>query len=756
MKNVVFIIQFFILCIVSKNIEAQTISGHVYIDVDFIVGYSNGDRGIGGVKVNLYNNCNNGAMVASSISDSDGFYTFNVSNGDYKVAIDANDLTNGTTVPKNCCFQITNALQNEKCEFSQEIPNCTSNPYSVDNLCEEAFDNPLLELPVIGDIACGRNPPELGPWHPAPHCEGVFSNTSFYGFIAGSGSYSVQITVFSCAGKGLQYGIMDACNPSGPYVICNGNANTGTFTISGNDLVPCKKYILWINGFEGSVCSYYAKMIGDFKKCDSTSLKPLEIDFNLSFKCDSMCNQNFSKNLNIIGEDSLSKIDQFKWSISNASTTIQQTTSTPDIDISSLSPDMYNICVQIDASATNAKTEYCKQIIIQNDYSVVKNTFTLCEKELPWFGAHDRFGNKFLDEFGNHWRWEQGPIIWSDLKIGRNTFINDRKDKCGCSYQQEITVIYHLVDEPCDDLDETTENDIVLDDCTCKGTERSGIAPNTSWYYRHYSAIPNNDVWIVRALRDTIIDQHAYKIVGINRGSGFLKQSELPIAMLGGQMYFFEGGERKLLYDFNANVGDIVTYYVPKVQRYYDISSNEGFTIGKDKAYKLKVDRIDTLMTAEGKILKRFRTSATERNEEFHYFNDIIEGVGGTLGLFGAFGPFLSAGSEGTISCFQDENGFYSIFGNDCELVHSEETMQTSTYTIFPNPSRNQIVISGMNASITNIQCKDLSGKNIQLSPDVSDGNIVVDIHHLPIGMYVIILKNNDSMYPIRFVKIDN
>ncbi|MBK6500720.1 MAG: hypothetical protein IPG00_22285 [Saprospiraceae bacterium] len=69
-----------------------------------------------------------------------------------------------------------------------------------------------------------------------------------------------------------------------------------------------------------------------------------------------------------------------------------------------------------------------------------------------------------------------------------------------------------------------------------------------------------------------------------------------PVALVGGHMYFFENGERKLLYDFNAKVDDIVTYYVPKIQRFYDISSNGGFTAGQDKEYKLKVDKIDTLV----------------------------------------------------------------------------------------------------------------------------------------------------------------
>ncbi|MBK6500721.1 MAG: hypothetical protein IPG00_22290 [Saprospiraceae bacterium] len=151
-----------------------------------------------------------------------------------------------------------------------------------------------------------------------------------------------------------------------------------------------------------------------------------------------------AKILSVVSKDSLPKIEEYNWLISNATTTINQTTSTPKIDISSLSSGEYNVCIQIDSAITHAETRYCKRITIEDDYSIVKNTFTLCETELPWFGASDTYGNKLLDVFGTHWRWDQGPIIWSDLQIGKNTFINERKDKCGCSYQQEITVIYRV------------------------------------------------------------------------------------------------------------------------------------------------------------------------------------------------------------------------------------------------------------------------------------------------------------------------
>ncbi|MBK9580747.1 MAG: T9SS type A sorting domain-containing protein [Saprospiraceae bacterium] len=705
----------------------------------------------------MYNSCNNGAMVATANSDNDGFYTFNVTNGEYSVKVDANDPISSNFGSYSCCFLINNASQNEVCNFGDDLPTCTPNPYSVDNLCEDAFNNPTFRLPFISDFACSQNPSFIGPWNGQLHCSGVYSNTTFFGFIAGSGNYNLDITVFDCAGKGLQYGIMDSCNPGGPYNICNGNANKGYITIDCSNLIPCKKYIFWINGYEGAVCSFYTNVTGDFTICDPTpvEIEPLDVDINLSLACDSSCNQNFGKILSVVSKDSLPKIEEYNWLISNATTTINQTTSTPKIDISSLSSGEYNVCIQIDSAITHAETRYCKRITIEDDYSIVKNTFTLCETELPWFGASDTYGNKLLDVFGTHWRWDQGPIIWSDLQIGKNTFINERKDKCGCSYQQEITVIYHVRGQACDDNDDTTIDDIVLDDCTCKGTNTSGITSNTTWYYRPYTSNQNTDVWLVKALRDTLINSQIYKIVGLNRGNGIIKQTEIPVALVGGHMYFFENGERKLLYDFNAKVDDIVTYYVPKIQRFYDISSNGGFTAGQDKEYKLKVDKIDTLVTSEGKILKRFKNSATERNEEFHFFNDIIEGVGGSLGLFGAFGPFLSSGTEGSIGCFQNEEGFYSILGDDCKLVNTNNILNDSPYALFPNPSRSQITISGNNMSIASFQCRDLGGKTIHLPYGLSTGDLVFDIQHLPLGIYFILLKIDEKTYPMKFVKVD-
>ena len=48
----------------------------------------------------------------------------------------------------------------------------------------------------------------FGPWLGQSHCNGIFHNTSFIGFVAGYGDYQIEINISQCNGQGLQYGYM--------------------------------------------------------------------------------------------------------------------------------------------------------------------------------------------------------------------------------------------------------------------------------------------------------------------------------------------------------------------------------------------------------------------------------------------------------------------------------------------------------------------------------------------------------------------
>ncbi len=740
----VFLFQFSLL-------TGQKIEGYVYIDLNKSQEYDSGDKlWTEPVIIQLYSGCTDGTLISSTTTNNAGYYSFDVAEGEYSVQIDlANNPYSivNNLIDNQCCIEISGTSQNGICNYGMLIPHCIEEEYS---LCSLAMNSPILDLREISDVPCRQLPGQNGSWSGLSHCNGTYENTAFIGFVAGSGNYSFNIQVFACAGLGVQYGIMDACNPGGSQVVCEGVAMDGTISIDGNLLEPCKTYVLWLNGYKGSVCSFFASTTGFFQKCDPI----VPVDLSLKLACDTSCNQNFAKAVQTISPKDLSNIHAFDWSVSNPDTSFTASTTIPKLDVTNLRPGAYNICIMIQSIPNHQPVNYCKSITIQPDYSVVLNTFTLCEKELPWFGAKDGNGANLLDEFGNHWRWSEGPVIWTDLTPDAdNIFINNRTDSCGCAYQQEIKIIYYVPGKPCDDLDDETTDDIVHDDCVCRGESSSGFTDNTTWYYRPYTPTTTDDIWKVKALRDTIINEELYKIVGIDRGSGIIRQTEIPLALKGGKMYFFEQGQKKLLYDFNARVGDVVTYYVPQLQRLYDISSNRGFTEVKEKSYKILIERIDTLITTEGKRVKVFSTTNTERNEEFHFMNQIVENIGSISGLFGAFGPFSDSGTEGSIRCFEDIDGYYSIFNEDCNLV-SVSTTNVSPYTLYPNPAQNEVNILGGHLSNAIIDCYDINGIKVAVNQYMNGERVILDVDGLTSGMYYVLIQEGNKSYPLRFVRM--
>jgi hypothetical protein len=55
-----------------------------------------------------------------------------------------------------------------ECDMGYPPPNCTTNPYSVDNKCDDAYnESTYVTLTVIGDFSMGlwsESIYELGPW----------------------------------------------------------------------------------------------------------------------------------------------------------------------------------------------------------------------------------------------------------------------------------------------------------------------------------------------------------------------------------------------------------------------------------------------------------------------------------------------------------------------------------------------------------------------------------------------------------------
>lgn len=543
------VIQADCTCGINQN-KPGSISGTVYNDLNSSGSYDDFDTNLNDVTVYLLHGCP-GISLYSTTKTVNGLFTFtNLPVGNYTVLIpDLDGPPDGVFYPDKCCFSVKPCQpENLICDFGYPPPNCTSHPYSKENLCDEAYNNVLCNLSVVGEIACGQLPTEMGPWAGEAHCGGVYDNTSFFGFVAGSGKYQIKVTVFECAGVGIQYGLMDACNPNGPYVVCNSIANTGILTVDASQLEPCRTYIFWMDGFSNSICSYHIEVEGDFHTCE---LPPIA-DIVVNQPCNPLCPIIGTIPVTVEGSQGFSNLERINgatlhWDILYNGAPYISTTTTPStdgvsLDVPFLQAGAYEICVKTEHLCSGISAPYCKTFVFEKPLDLFKE-YDVCIDDFPWYGEIDSLtGSTELDDYGNHWIWSGGPIDISQINTDPPTynFISQYSNACGCGYNQNIklnvkpnttlslfqdicqkdlpfsigdtlintevasfpiyintqdalscdSIIYLSLQifsegEPCDDTDTLTINDVYDAACVCKGEKSNNVE------------ITSKDAWVV-------------------------------------------------------------------------------------------------------------------------------------------------------------------------------------------------------------------------------------------------------------------
>ncbi|HRO09106.1 MAG TPA: gliding motility-associated C-terminal domain-containing protein [Saprospiraceae bacterium] len=442
--------------LITPVFEAPPIEGSVFVDLDSDGQLGGNDIGLGGANILAYPNCDKGQSPISVTSNDDGSFTFeNMLPGPpptrFLITMDpSGDVT--------CDVKVEVCVTLDPCTgmldpvlFPCPPPDCTSNPYSVDNICETALQNPLCDLRVIQSWPCGQNPLEYGPWLNQSQCTGggVYHNTSFYGFVAGSGNYDINFTIFQCAGSGVQYGILDGvCSPGGPCVVYSGDANTGTVTINSSILTPCKTYVFWIDGWAGSVCSYYAFVTGDWHNC---SVPPI-IDISLDSPCDPLCPSFNPITVTATGDPaSIPPVEEisgavYYWDITNPDgTTSNYVIEGPDglnIDYVFYQEGTYNICVTPYHPCDQFGKQYCEEftfVPIEDEYK----EFVVCTGDFPWPGAYDEDGEPIVDKYGNQYAWVGGEVTLAMVRSGGGFWESGSyyTNECGCQYLQQMRIV---------------------------------------------------------------------------------------------------------------------------------------------------------------------------------------------------------------------------------------------------------------------------------------------------------------------------
>lgn len=544
----------------------DSIKGTVYIDLDASGTFdATKDYGFRGAPVDLLVGCNSTVIFYSTTTDVNGnFFFANIPDGMYKVQIRQGGIgaPSEYSYPKDCCFNIDSFYPgNRYCDLGFPPPNCTSNPYSVDNLCEEAYNNPLCDLRVIGDFACGQNPTNLGPWAGTEHCGGEYQNTSFFGFIAGTGNYSIQFTIFSCAGTGVEYGLMDACNPDGPYIVCNGTANTGTVTVDASQLEPCKRYVFWMDGYSGSVCSFYTHVVGDFHTCEVPSTA---LDIKVNNKCSThLCQGLGSFPVSLVVDStifpSLKNIQELElhWEIKRNGQWLPQNSIVTYPAKEGLTVNMpfsqegeYEICVKTYHPCTRFSAPICRKFQINTKkLPTITKTIKLKPSDFPWSGALNADGSPSLDPYGNQWKWQSGSIQLKQVEAKGSGVFNSSytSAQCACPYQQAIKVI---LDKPIMDEVIITKSDTITFSIDSLGRDISVFNRHSTLgdihYTQNYDIYPNPTNDKLSIVSDGIEPYFVeiFNINGQSLSSQFetvfhnIQQSDLHVENLKAGIYF--------------------------------------------------------------------------------------------------------------------------------------------------------------------------------------------------------------------------
>jgi len=195
---------------------------------------------------------------------------------------------------------------------------------------------------------------------------------------------------------------------------------------------------------------------------------------------------------------------------------------------------------------------------------------------------------------------------------------------------------------------------------------------------------------------------------------------------------FWNGNGFIMLYDFNANVGDIWEVKDTK----YQICGCD--TIGYVQVDSIKMEVFNT------DSLKVIYTSPYD-SSHFQYYGKIIEKIGGTFDWFPHISSFCGSvdcdEGIGEIICYEDSDISYNFWNElygityDCETLPTSiiDEPNTNSYNIYPNPFNDDIKVSSIK-QIVNIRLLNLTGQVIM---DIKNKN-KLNTKKLRDGIYII------------------
>jgi hypothetical protein len=265
---------------------------------------------------------------------------------------------------------------------------------------------------------------------------------------------------------------------------------------------------------------------------------------------------------------------------------------------------------------------------------------------------------------------------------------------------------------------------------------------------------------ITKVVRDTTINDRLCRILGVFSAGEYLPESEVITFQKDGKLYFYENDIWKLLYDFTAQAGDTVTYYISEKYPYYFKYAVPGIfdqEIMDRNPYQLLIEKIDTLYTTEGNPLMRFYTKSLDERQT-NRMGVIIENVGSEFKLFG-LSTIISLpeclNNFPSLRCYSDDDIFVTFTEEECDKLTSAKDVSHIMVNVYPNPGGDNIIINLGGQVDMPLTCKvtDISGKIVFSDVEHLSG-FELNTNQLRSGMYIIrLMDKSGKVWQGKWVK---
>lgn len=221
------------------------------------------------------------------------------------------------------------------------------------------------------------------------------------------------------------------------------------------------------------------------------------------------------------------------------------------------------------------------------------------------------------------------------------------------------------------------------------------------------------------------------------------------------QVFFLENSNFYLLYDFNAEIGDTITYFDPTNNGVFSSTMNHDPTNGPNE--------LKTLIT--GIELKNIQSEQTKFfTTENVYINDticsvqniIIENIGSTSqGITGEYCVFVASGCFGGLQCYKNEMIEYNTSAQfqtpnpNCDIMdYINEQEKELNFLIYPNPTSSHLNLVS-DSAIKSIEIINSLG---EINSVIAENN-VIELRDLNPGMYFLRIKTKTSIQIVEFFK---